>query len=176
MRRDDRGVFTLYEAGLFFIFLLIASSIISAYSMYPTESAQDRSSFSQYCNDSRRAFLSSTIEETTYRTGEGRVERTDLSVRSLLIEEVFLENEGIPRENFSFADDIIRLGNAHFEYGWVLRVSSNYTDDLIIWEGGLIEDVDTMKNKMGDDFTCSSWMEDGLENDKLEITLYLFKR
>ncbi len=174
IRRDRRGVFTLYEAGLFFVFLMIASSIISAYATYPSDDFSQRRSFSRYCEESRKAILSATVKETSYSDVSGKVIRKDISVRTLLIEQLFLEKNGIPRENFSYQRDIRRLANGHFRYNWILRASSSGNPDLIIGRNGLIQDLNEMYRLTKGTVTSSSWEEFG-PDDKVEITLYLYE-
>ncbi len=175
MRGDKRGVFTLYEAALFFVFLMIASTIISAYSNYPGDDFNSRRNFSRYCDESRKALLGATVEETGYigLTGQ-EVVRMDVSIRMLLLEQIYLEGIGVPRENFSYQHDIRLLANRHFRYNWILRASSDGVSDLIIGRNGLIHDVEAMRSRLSGTVTSSSWSDEGLEGT-VEITLYLFE-
>ncbi len=163
----------MYEAGLFFVFLIIASSIISAYAVYPLDDFNQRRDLSRHCEESRKAILSATVKETGYvnRNGE-HVIRQDISVRHLLLEQLYLEENGVPRENFSYPDDIRRLANGHFRYNWIIRASSQ--EDLIIGNNGLIEDVNEMHRVTSATVTSSSWEEEGPDG-KVEITLYLYE-
>ncbi len=175
MKGDGRGVFTLYDAALFFVFLIVASSIISAYSSYPSDDFTSRKNFSTYCHEARKALLGATVEETDYTGVDGNVVvRRDISVRILLLEQVYLEGRGVPRENFSYHRDIRILANRHFRYNWVLRASSDNAPDLIIGRHGLIDGVGEMLNRMGGAVTSSSWWEEGLDG-RVEITLYLYE-
>ncbi len=173
IRGDRKGIFTLYEAGLFFVFLLVASSIISAYNLYPMDDFTQRKDFSRHCEESRKAILSATVKETGYidRNGE-YVTRNDISVRHLLMEQLYLEESGIPRHNFSYPDDIRRLANRHFRYNWILRASSQ--EHLIIGKNGFITDLHEMHRSTTGTVTSSSWEEEGPEGI-VEITLYLYE-
>ncbi len=175
MRGNKRGVFTLYEAALFFVFLIIASSIISAYASYPGEDFNTRKNFSRYCEESRKALLGATIEETGYISKEGQeVIRRDVTVRMLLLEQIYLEGIGVPRENFSYQHDIRILANRHFRYNWILRASSDGTPDLIIGRNELFDSVDDMQDRLSGNATSSTWSDEGFEG-RVEITLYLFE-
>lgn len=170
---NRKGIFTLYEAGLFFVFLIVASTIISTYVNYPGDSHNQRSNFSRYCEESRKALLGATIKETYYQDG-GRIFRRDITVRELLIEQIYLETTGIPRQNFSYQQDIRKLANDHFRYGWILRASSTEGPDLMIGPNGLIVDLNHMDRVTTGTITSSSWEEYGKEG-KVEITLYLYE-
>lgn len=172
IKRDRRGVFTLYEAGLFFVFLIVASSIIAGYVNYPRDDFSQRRDLSRHCEESRKAILSATVKETGYINRNGEyVVRQDVSVRELLLEQLYLE-ENIPRENFSYPDDIRHLANDHFRYNWILRASSQ--EHLIIGRNGVISDLHEMQKLTTGTVTSSSWEEEGPDG-KVEITLYLYE-
>lgn len=173
---DKKGVFSLYDAVLFFVFLIIASSILTVYSGSRVGTLQERSYTRDYCEHTRSAILSSTIPDTGYYDTYGFVNRTDMTVRGLLIEQVYLESFGVARENFTYADDISQMVDAHIEdrYDWFLQTSTNLSEDMVISKRGLEENID-LKSRLGDDVVSSSWYEEGLREEKIIITLYLTK-
>lgn len=173
---DNKGVFSLYDAVLFFVFLMIAASILTVYSSNRLEELQERSFSSDYCEQTRRAILSSTIPDTGYNYTDGYVNRSDTTVRTLLIEQIYLESLGIERENFTYAEDISLMVDAHIQrkYDWYMEISANFTEDMSISGGGLVES-DDFKDNFGDDVISSSWYEEGLKGEKIIITLYLTK-
>jgi len=168
---NRKGVFSLYDAVLFFVFLLIASSVLTFYTSTNIDRIEERDHLSDYCRKTRRAILSSTIPETGYHYSEGYVNRTDITVRRLLIEQVQLESSGIDRENFSYAEDISRLIDQHISerHNWFLQVSSASTEDILIGEQGLLEETDLQKH-LGNDVVSSSWYEEGTD---IMISFYL---
>ncbi|MGM0510696.1 MAG: hypothetical protein ACQESD_06175 [Thermoplasmatota archaeon] len=172
MKRDSQGTFTLYDAGLFFVFLMIASSLVTVYAFKTNSTIDERLSKAEYCEDARSAFLSANIPSTGYDTGQGYVERKDASVRALLLEQIYLEEKGIPRDNFSYPSDISELGRNQFGKGWGILVSKDGSDDLIINFKGASSDLYSLKRSLGEDFTTSSWKEDGLEGKSVEIIFF----
>ncbi len=173
---DKKGVFSLYDAVLFFVFLMIAASILTVYSSNRLDTIQERSYSQDYCRHTRRAILSSTIPNTGYNHDQGFVNRTDMTVRALLIEQIYLESLGIERENFTYAEDISKMVNDHIQnrYDWYLEVSTDFTEDIVINSGGLVENTDHREN-FGNNVLSSSWFEEGLREEKIIITLYLTK-
>ncbi len=171
---DRKGVFSLYDAVLFFVFLMIAVSVLTVYSSNRLGDLQERSYSRDYCEQTRRAVLSSSIPETGYTYSQAYITRTDMTVRALLIEQVYLEGLGIERENFTYAEDISSMLDNHIKdrYDWYLEVSANFTEDLVIGSGGHV-DVNDFRGYFGAEVISSSWYEEGLKEEKISITLYL---
>lgn len=170
---DDRGTFTLYDASLFFIFLIIASSIFSVYSVNLYSGLDDRAERADYCDYTRQAILSSTVRETDYIYENETIFRRDFSVRYLLIEQVYLESCGVERENFSYSDDISQLVRGHMEEEkWYLVVSSPLTEELVIGRDGIKGGgVDRVSDR---DLITSSCLEEGFGDERVEIIFYLY--
>ncbi|MGM0406027.1 MAG: hypothetical protein ACQEQM_07800 [Thermoplasmatota archaeon] len=173
---DRKGIFSLYDAVLFFVFLMIAASVLTVYSSNRLDTIQERSYSQDYCEHTRRAILSSTIPDTGYNYSQGFVNRTDMTVRALLIEQLYLESLGIERENFTYTENISEMVNDHIQkrYDWYLEVSSDFTEDMVISSDGLVENTD-FKENLDNDVLSSSWFEEGLREEKIIITLYLTK-
>lgn len=175
MRRNKKGVFTLYDTVLFFVFLLIASSVISAYSAYPRDTDDGRIRFSDYCHGSRQALLGATLRETSYTDLDGNeVIRRDVTVRMLILEQLYLESIGIPRKNFSYPEDISDLANRHLGDSWMLRASMEGLPDLVIDRRGLVDGISDSRSNLTGSVTSSTWQDEGYEG-RVEITLYLYR-
>ena len=173
MKRSCTGNFTLYDAVLFFVFLLIASSIIGYYGNHTSDIYTERNLSSDFCDDARKAILSSTVNETSFNSSSGVVIKEDESIRNLLIEQMYLEKHDIERDNFSFSDDIVDLVNNHIKSKiWIIKVISEGTDDLVLWKKGEIDPDIEISKILGHDFVASTFKEDGIEGD-VEISLYL---
>ena len=172
VKRDIQGTFTLYDAGLFFVFLMIASSLVTVYAFRTSRTVDERLSNAEYCEDARKAFLSATIPRTRYDHNGEEVFRKDMSVRALLLEQVYLENRGIARENFSYVEDIRRLGNEQFEELWGIVVDGQDPDELVFCSRGIRSDRGSLKDHLGEDVITSSWREDGLGGREVEIIFY----
>lgn len=172
VKKDDSATFTLYDAGLFFVFLIIASSLITVNTLNIDSEIDQRRIEAKYCENGRSAFLTATIPSTGYNHEGKDITRKDLSVRALLLEQIYLEKNGVPRENFSYPSDIAELGNKQFGDEWALKISPQNHDDLRIYSHGTASSTQTLKNRLGDDMISSSWEEDGLSDKKVEITFY----
>lgn len=169
---DRKGTFTLYDAGLFFVFLLIASTVLSSVISLSYD-VDERMVDGEFCENSRRALLASTIRSTSYDCGHGSVIREDMTVRELLLEELYLMENGITTENISYHQHIRKLANGFFKNeGWILHASGN--EELIVYKNGLISNTKRMQRRMGDEVRSSSWMGSGYSGEEVQITLYIY--
>lgn len=170
----DRGTFTLYDALLFFVFLMMASAILSVYAGYPSQGEFQRSTLYNQCMETRRAVMSSTIPVTYYELDETRIYREDLSVRQLLLEQVYLEMNGVPRESFDYPWTIRSLVNGHTEHNWAMSISCGVLDDLIIYRGGVRHDISDIRSLFRGNTVSSGFVETGLCGENIHITFYIF--
>lgn len=173
MKIGNRGTFTLYEACFFFVLLMLASSMISVYYLYPKSVGGTRGDFGAYCEDSRRAFLEATISETYYVYEDEKIYRNDLSVKDLVIEFIYLEEDGIERENITYGRDIIALGRKHFEDLWLLRAVSESGTELRLSNRGISDGGSSIYSSTEGEYSSSSWKEIGMDGGTIEITLFL---
>jgi|GEM_PF-5117575 len=174
MKRND-GVFTMYDAVLFFVFLLLATAVLSVYATFPSDGDhQGRISMGR-CMETRRAVLASTISETYYNDGESEIVRRDISVRALILEQIYLEREGVPRDNFSYPNDIRVLVNRHLDDHWALSVSSSGIDDLIIHRGGITDDIGDISGRFRGETISSELVDTDLADLDVEIVFYIFR-
>ncbi len=169
---DRKGTFTLYDAALFFVFLLIASTVLSSVISLSYD-ADERMVDGEFCENSRRALLASTIRSTGYDCSQRYVVREDMSVRELLLEELYLMENGITTENISYHRDVRKLANGFFENEeWMLHASGN--EELIVCKNVLISNTKRMQRRMGDEVRSSSWMGSGYSGEEVQITLYIY--
>ncbi|MFW6040990.1 MAG: hypothetical protein ACOC85_04060 [Thermoplasmatota archaeon] len=172
--RSNEGVFTLYDAVLFFVFLIIASSFLLICVSPTFEKPRDRRMSFDHCEKTRRAILSSTIEYTSYIQGNENISREDITVRRLLLEQMYLEKKGIARRNFSYNEDISNLINRHIDNRtWLLIVTTCGNEDLIIGKDGMMDIDDDISSVLGLDYVSSSWKEIGIDGEEVEIIFYL---
>ncbi len=174
LQRDLKGTFTLYDASLFFVFLLIASSVLVLYVNYPMENEEPDYMSRNNCNSTFKALLSSTIEETSYIDQE-RIIRRDLTVRKLLLEQIYLLREGIPLGNFSYDSDIREMIKNHVEgrHRWTLKV--RYLDlerTLSLNRTGTVLSTET--EQRSSDLTVSDITTVGIDGRKVLLSYLIF--
>lgn len=175
MKIGNQGTFTLYEACFFFVLLMLASSIISAYYLYPKSVGNTRGDFGAYCENSRRAFLEATVPETYYVYRGENVFRKDLSVKELIVEFIYLEEGGIERDNITYGRDIIALGRKHFDDFWLLRAVSDSGTEIRLSNRGVSGGGSSIRSSSDREYSSSSWDETGMDGGTIEITLFLLK-
>lgn len=87
---------------IFFLVMLIVSSYVFYLSMNTIDrnlSGQD--DLVNYAGDTKKALLKCTVSDAWYIDGGGKVvERQDASVLELMLEELLLMEEGVPRDSF----------------------------------------------------------------------------
>lgn len=172
LKNNRKGSFTLYDAVLFFLFLVIASTILMTYASQSRTSNLDTID-KEYCESTRKAVLSSTIKETHFIHDGEKIIREDRSIRSLLLEQFVLERDGVPRANFSYEDNICNIVNEHIrnDYSWFIRLHST-SHVLTIGDDGYLNT--TFEEKMRKNTISSSSTITDYEGDSIEITFFLY--
>lgn len=174
LRRDREGSFTLYDAVLFFLFLVIASTILMTYASESRSNDID-SIDNEYCETSRKAILSSTVPETHFIHDDEKVVREDYSIKNLLLEQFLLEKNGVPRINFSYDSSICDIVNEHIrdDYSWFIRLHSSY-HTLIIGNDGYVGS-DTFEEGFDENTVSSSSTMTDYDGNSIEITFFLYR-
>jgi len=173
-RRDRDGSFTLYDAVLFFLFLVIASTILMTYAS-ESRSNDIESIDNESCETTRKAVLSSTVPETHFVHDDKNVTREDYSIKNLLLEQYLLEQNGIPRSNFSYGSSICETVNEHIrdDHSWFIRLHSSY-HTLIIGNDGYVGS-DTFEERLGENTVSSSSTMTDYDGNPIEITFFLYR-
>lgn len=174
IRRDRDGSFTLYDAVLFFLFLVIASTILMTYASESRTNDID-SIDKEYYETTRKAVLSSTVPETFFIHDDQKVVRKDHSIKNLLLEQFLLEQNGVPRSNFSYGSSICDTVNEHIkdDHSWFIRLHSSY-HTLIIDSDGYVGS-DTFEDKLDDNTVSSSSTITDYDGNPIEITFFLYR-
>ncbi len=174
IKNNRRGSFTLYDAVLFFVFLVIASTILMTYASESSSNDIDKID-KGYCETTRKAVLLSTVQETYFIYNNENVTRKDFTVKNLLLEQFIMELKGIPRNNFSYDHNICPIINNHIrdDCSWFIRFHSSY-HDLTIGDEGYVK-PDTFKEKLGENTVSSSSTMSDHEGNPIEITFFLYR-
>jgi hypothetical protein len=143
MVRDEKAQASLFDAVMFFILMLIASSLIFIFSTqaFQTQEVLSREDMMRYTDDTMEAILQSTINYTWYYDIHGdKIEKTQAgtNIIDLLVEELALLDDGVPKENFTdgYEKDInITIDKlVGTSYDYVLQVSFKNTASDITYE------------------------------------------
>ncbi len=136
---DEGGQSALFDAVLFLMIMIIASGLISVYSAQVSWDTElvERQDMMDYARETAEAVLGATLSSTWYEDIHGRIIEKppgDTTVMTLIIEELYLLDCGVAKENFAlgYEKDIETLArnlvvtSYHFAIeGYYLNESSN---------------------------------------------------
>jgi len=102
---DERGQSALFDAVMFLIVMIIASSLVQIYSSQYSKDVDllESEDMHAYNRETAETVLGATLNSTWYEDKDGQ-EFTkppgDTTVLSLILEELYLMDDGVPKENF----------------------------------------------------------------------------
>ena len=124
---DDKAQSAIFDAVIFFIVMIIASGLISIYSSQYSKDLElmEREDLQLYTRETAEVVLGATLNSTWYEDISGLIIKKppgDTTVLSLILEELYLLDDGVPKENFvlGYEQDIKTLirnlvtSNHHF--------------------------------------------------------------
>lgn len=125
LKRNVDGQLSLYDALLYFMILLVATTSLFFYTLEMERSHGFLKSedMANICEEARHSIMRSTIPETSYTDINGNtILRKNSSVESLIMEKFSLIDDGVERTNISYIQDIYAELNEFFrdEYHWGL--------------------------------------------------------
>jgi hypothetical protein len=99
------GQSALFDAVMFLVIMIIASSIISVFAEQFSKDAalSQRDEMMEYAMDTSEAVFGATLNSTWYEDEDGNIITRppgDTKVMNLILEELYLIRAGIPPENF----------------------------------------------------------------------------
>lgn len=102
---DEKAQSALFDAVIFLIVMVIASSLISIYSSQYSKDVEliEREDLQTYNRETTEVVLGATLNSTWYEDINGQIISKppgDTTVLSLLLEELCLLDDGVPKENF----------------------------------------------------------------------------
>jgi hypothetical protein len=140
IKKDDSGQSALFDAVIYLIVMIVASSLIAVYAsqyMRDTELSENQDMM-EYCRDTSEVILGATLNSTCYEDITGSMIMKppgDTTVLNLLLEELYLLACGVPEENFA-------LG-----FEWDIRVMARnlVTPNFHFALSAIYNDVETEK-------------------------------
>ncbi len=170
---DESGQSALFDAVMFLVVMIIASSIITVYSSQYSKDVDltEREDMMVYARDTSEVVLGATLYSTWYEDINSQIIEKppgDTTVLSLILEELYLLNCGVPKENFvlGYEQDIkILLKNLvtsshHFALqGYNLNESNK--EEYRIFISDIVPDYDSKEEALQDKTDYSQLMPRG---------------
>lgn len=141
---DNRGQSALFDAVLFLVIMIIASSMISIFANQYSKDADllARENMMNYARDSSEVVLGATLDHTWYEDINGNIISKppgNIKVMNLILEELYLTDFGLPIENFvlGYEQDIkvlirnLVISNYHFALRGTYTNPSNYKESKV---------------------------------------------
>jgi hypothetical protein len=103
---DSKGQSALFDAIMFLVIMIIASSIISVFADQFSKNAalSQRDELMDYARDTSESVFGATLNSTGYEDEDGNIITRppgDTKVMNLILEELYLIRAGLPSENFA---------------------------------------------------------------------------
>jgi hypothetical protein len=155
LKEDEGGQSALFDAVMFLIIMIVASSLITVYAAQHSKDVElkERQDMMEYARETAEVVLGATLSSTWYEDIQGRIIEKppgDTTVLTLILEELYLLDFGVPKENFAlgYEKDIKTLtrnlvaGFYHFAImGYYLNESANAAN--IIFISDIVPDYST---------------------------------
>ncbi len=137
---DNRGQSALFDAIMFLVIMIIASSIISvfAHQFSKNMALSDRDEMMDYARDTSEVVFGATLNSTLYEDENGNIITRppgDTKIMNLVLEELYLIRPGLPSENFAlgYEKDIKILIGKLVRSGYHFAITGKYQRyDMVI--------------------------------------------
>jgi hypothetical protein len=169
IKDDVEGQSALFDAVMFLVIMIVAYSLITVYAASHSKDVEleERQDMMEYARECAEVVLGATLSYTWYEDIQGRIIEKppgDTTVLTLILEELYLMDFGVPEENFAlgYEKDIKTLtrnlvaSSYHFAIlGHYLNESANA--EHIIFISDIIPDYTTKTEASldGTDYTQS---------------------
>jgi len=180
---DNKGQSALFDSFLFLAIMLIASSLLLLYTTtsFQVEEVLSRQEGIEYVESTRTALLHSTLKEAWYYNATGDVVFVEngSSIEDLLLEELYLLDDGLSLENFEgYNSEINILARALVRDGFHYALYGLYSDASRGEEVSLlISDILSKAEDIPTSYFSSSWTYPmiGGKGGEATIILYLWR-
>ncbi len=197
--RDQRAQSSLFDALMFFVLMMIASSLIFIYStlLSQNQDISEREEMRIYGENTRDVIMDATLNETWYEDINGdkiRKPPGDTTIRNLILEEMFLMNSGVPRENFMLGyekdikmtfDKLIRSGyhyaihavlSKEGELGTCELLISDLTPEYESKDEAFNDDTNYHELIPRDNLIASQWSNPLVDMEgEVQVTFYIWR-
>jgi hypothetical protein len=135
INKDESGQSALFDAVIYLVIMIVASSLIAVYAsqyLRDVELSQNQDMM-DYCRDTSEVIMGATLNSTWYEDINGEIVQKppgDTTVLNLLLEELYLLDDGVPEENFAlgFEKDITILARNLVLPNYHFVLTANYDD------------------------------------------------
>ena len=183
---DKNAQTSLFDAMMFFVVMLIASSLIFVFSnqAFQTQEVMGREDMMRYTEETREAILQSSVPETWYYDINGNKIATQpgaMNINDLLFEELALLDDGVPNENFKegYENEINNTMNRLVRGGYSYALEATFTNES---SGDTYEIFISTVGLQGDipdsDVTTSQWSSSMINTGRtgnVQITLSIWR-
>ena len=167
IRDDNSGQSALFDAVIYLIIMIVASGLIAVYAGQYVRNVElsENQDMMEYCRYTSEVVFGATLNSTWYEDINGHIVRKppgDTTVMNLLLEELYLRDCGVPKENFvlGFNGDITILArnlvtpNFHFA---ITAIFNNQNTGMShhIFISDIIPTYQTKKEAQEDDYDYS---------------------
>lgn len=199
MVRDQKAQSALFDALMFFVLMMIASSLIFVYSTLLSQSQDisEREEMRIYGESTRDVIMDATLNETWYEDINGDIIRKppgDTTIRNLILEEIYLMNSGVPRENFMLGyerdiritlNKLIRSGYHYAMYAILCKEGELKTCEILFSdltpnygskEEALSDDTDYHELIPRDNLIATQWNYPMMDIEgEVQVTFYIWR-
>ncbi len=171
MVRDEKAQASLFDAVMFFVLMLIASTLIFIFSTqaFQTQEVIGREDVMRYTEETMEAILQSTINDTWYYDiNDDKIEKPpgSTNINDLLAEELALLDDGVPKTNFEdgYEKDIKQTLDKLVGTGYDYTLQASYTNESSAKTYEII--IFSEEDVSGRDVITSQWSSPMIESEK----------
>lgn len=104
--KDESGQSALFDAVMFLVIMIMASGLIQVFSSQYSQDVDiiEREDMQAYMRDTAEVVFGATLRSTWYEDAQGQIINKppgDTTVLNLILEELYLLDNGVPKENFA---------------------------------------------------------------------------
>ncbi len=169
--RDEKAQASLFDAVMFFILMLIASTLIFIFSTqaFQTQEVIGREDVMRYTEETMEAMLQSTINDTWYYDiNDEKIGKPpgSTNINDLLAEELALLDDGVPKANFEngYEKDIKQTLDNLVGTGYDYTLQASYTNESSANTYEII--IFSEKDVSGRDVITSQWSSSMIDSGK----------
>jgi hypothetical protein len=160
---DECGQSALFDAVIYLVIMIVASSLIAVYASQYLRDVElsENQDMMDYCRDTSEVIMGATLNSTWYEDINGDIVQKppgDTTVLNLLLEELYLLDDGVPEDNFAlgFEKDITTLGRNLVTPNYHFALSATYNNmdtetEFTVFISDIVPDYETKEEARGDD-------------------------
>lgn len=182
-KHDKKGQLGIFDAILFFIIIIIASSVLFIYSLTSVQETGVRSRMLSYTDNTMTVLMRSTVNGTWYIDKSGNnISKPpgNTNIQYLLLEEFSLQDDGVPANNFTggYEKNIKTIAEnlIHPDYHYALHATYTNTTSGRVYTVFISDSINDLSKLPDERFSSSVSIP--MINDKsgeVQIALYIWR-